>query len=532
MFEALLVGLAGVLYYVLPPQPRWQVQLETGEQVVAVEPVHGRVFTHNNEGVAAIDLFTGRRLGLVFAATGFTYSNLDGFSPDHRYYAVRFDNGRQLAVVDVVTLQAQQIDLQAPGGSDRFTHYVFSPGSEWVAATAQERRYTNSVVAEVATGKVLYRTEPGTYFSGFVPQSNRVVCSTFVGNERQQYVVSVWDLSTGKKLHESPPFFVGFTDSRGLYEEYPRGDSADHRTMIGWLESAEGKPELVAWDVLNNRLQARVPAEVSAHVSHAAVSPDGKLLMLAAGPNGKRLAFVDLTTGTVRKEHQLPARAERLQFCADPTLAACRTRTGEFEFRVSDGELERHTPAGDELWKATPDPAIAYDITVDGERAHLLLEVEFTFHFRDSRTGRVVASSPQRADYCSPPEHQFGRRVLFVRSRVTEGASPVEEFLRQWLPLGDPPDTQIRCIDLATGREGRRVVFPDAPRFQFAEEHGLLATWHSNRNSCEVLACWEVPLRPSWAWVLGPPLGLMALALAREGWRYLRRRRSVPAVPA
>jgi hypothetical protein len=76
----------------------------------------------------------------------------------------------------------------------------------------------------------------------------------------------------------------------------------------------------------------------------------------------------------------------------------------------------------------------------------------------------------------------------------------------------------IAALDLATGGEVGRLKFPDSPRFYFAEAHGLLASWHSERDGREVVSCWEVPLRPPWAW------GLAALALA--GRRSLQRWRN------
>jgi hypothetical protein len=500
VFAALLVSLGATLYQVLLRQPRWQVHLEADERVVLVEGVHGRIFIHDNKGVTALDLFTGRRLGLVFAGTDFTYSNLDGFSPDHRYYPVRFDNGRQLAVVDVVTLQAKQIDLRGPEDNDRFPDIVFSPGSEWLVARVRDEnhRLVKEVAAEAATGKVVFQTEPGISFGPFVPEGKLIIYERSAGRTRQD-AASVWDLATGKKVHDLPPFLAGSLSGRD--DCCPRAWSADGRILIACRESAEGTPELVAWDVLNNRLQARVPAEIAAHATQARVSPDGQLVILATGPDGKRLVFFDLATGAVRKEHRLPARAEAFWF-------------------LPDGELVRDTSAGDELWDATPDPSITYRLTFAGQMGHLLLDGEFTYHFRDSRTGRVVASRPQRADFCWPPEHQFCRRMLFVRSRATGEASSAA-VLRQWLPWGNRPTCQIQWIDLATGDEVGQLDFPESPQFHFAEPHGLLVSWHPQRDGHEV-ACWDVPLRPAWGWVLGLPLGL---ALALAGWRSLQRSR-------
>jgi hypothetical protein len=527
VFAALVVGLAVALYFFLPPQPRWRVHLEADEQVFLVEPVHGRVFTEGDEGVTALDLFTGRRLGLVVAGKRFTRTNQDMFSPDHRYLAVRFDSGRQIAVVDVATLQANRIDLHVPGDKDRVEFRVFSPGSEWLMVRLEDENHhpVKEVVAEAATGKIVLQTERGTYFCGFVPQSNLVV---FVRDvvEMQQYAYSVWDLGTGQMVHETPPFLGDFMDRRGRGTGYPSDRSADRRTLIACRESSEGRPELVAWDILDNRLLARLPAEIWAPSSRAAVSQDGKLLILTASPDGTRLVFFDLTTGTVKKEHRLPVSVQSIRCWDDPTLATCDTADcARLKFRLPDGELVLDSPADGDDWRATPDPAITYRLTFAGLKGHLLLDGEFAFHFRDSRTGRVVAFGPRSTDSRWPPEHQFGRRLLFVRSEVTREASPADE-LRRWLPgSGGRSTSQIDCIDLATGGEVGRLTFPDSPRFHFAEGHGLLASWHRERDGREMVACWEAPFRPGWAWVLGPPLGLVALA----GWRSLRRlRRATP----
>ena len=94
--------------------------------------------------------------------------------------------------------------------------------------------------------------------------------------------------------------------------------------------------------------------------------------------------------------------------------------------------------------------------------------------------------------------------------------------------LVTPPTYRLRSLDLATGRETGRLDFTIAPHFRYCDERQLVLTWDTISRE---MACWDVPFRPPWLWVLGPPLALGAVWYGLRWWR--RRKPKIPqAAPA
>lgn len=517
---AVSAGLAVALCHLLPPQPRWQMHLQKGDVVLAVEPVHGRIFFRDAAGISALDLASGSQLGQVVVGADFTFHSADRFSPNHRHHVVRFDKGRKLGVVDVVTLTSQVIDLSAIKDNDQTPWLTFAPDSAWLAVGIRgENGPAAVVVVDLVSGKVAAETELKSSFGTFLPGNQGIACETTLDQNR--YIVTVWDLATGNKVSSSPPFLASGVDSDNAYRFWPKSWLPDGRTLIACRQSAAGKTELVVWDIVANQLRGLLPVTVSGNSSLLSFAPDGKTLWLTS-PDGKKLIFVDPLTAAVRKEHELPASARYTSASSDSTLMVCETEEGSVLFQLPAGEvLAEWCGASEKQWAFAPELLILYRIDFDGEMGHLLLDGVFTFHFRDPYSQRTVSHGPLPTDSCWPPYHQFYPRMMFVRSALPSRTNSVREFLLRWLPPHEEPTSQVLQVDLATGRTLGRLEFPGTPQFKFSEPAYRLVTWYTDRSGGEVVACWDVPFRPSWTWVLGPPLALFEVAAA---WRWRQAR--------
>jgi hypothetical protein len=65
------------------------------------------------------------------------------------------------------------------------------------------------------------------------------------------------------------------------------------------------------------------------------------------------------------------------------------------------------------------------------------------------------------------------------------------------------------------------------PNFLISDDGHTLIVANPEEKSWQV-QCWNLPLHPPWTWVIGPPLGILLLAIL--AWQ-LKRRRSLHATP-
>jgi WD40 repeat protein len=539
----LLTGLAGFLYVLLPPAPRWRVE---GQRLLTLQseafnPLASSRFQPLLPGrdvlltcggceedtgpVVLRDPRTGQvRRTLVAAENKIDCAEL---SPDGRRLALSLEKH------DVVRL----FDLH--DGTEATTPSLAAVIEDLSFAVDGQTLAVRTIAGQVflvaaATGQVLGETKvPQVRHSSwaFTSDGAYFLCPAFMTPD-QPVGLKVWDMPQKRWA-----FSLEHTDTI-------ENISSDGKTVVGLEALDKAKKQRVLWDLPSRK---RHPLNFSTPDDRIAYhfSADGKTLALSPfpmlpGPQN-RIEFRELPSqrrlSTISPDQRLTSiqmspDGRYLAANADVDIAAGRL----FVYASATGRLLWQRDVPDSLFgDAANPPAFSADgrhlfaLTVDMRQLVLL----------DAGTGEVQASIPLRPWRGEPPESvsmSFSpKRDVCLLSAHWFGPPeqpPLLELLRSWI-LGDPQDEDLRhmyrVMDIAGRRELATATIPERAMTVriaqlTADGHILVASEVMRGNAPATLQPrlegWDLPQRTPWLWVLGPPLALgVLLLLARAGLR-------------
>ena len=333
------------------------------------------------------------------------------------------------------------------------------------------------------------------YHSTFSPDSRRLVTYHEKGKQ-EPFRLVLWDLETFRRLAvlpiEIPPdrSYVKSTfspDSRWLvtWPAYP----GDGRIMETW-DSATGKR------LARHDLGTPWRDLVLGGWRELLVGPDSSCVALAewnheGSPKAVSLKIIvlDMPSGKLRWQRKLPSQASRVHW---------QGSNGDFRF-IGDGNVLLVFSAGQAEWE-----------------------------FLDIRTG-VILNSVRLVDagrmpwiLPGPVTTPDGRRML------THAMIETDSKWTELIPGRPPESTLTLVLDTSTGDELLKLRIEGIAKSHLAPEGDLVLT--NTRWPYHRLQAWPVASRRPWIWIVGIPLGCVAIVLAlRCAWR---RRGKPVATPA
>jgi WD40 repeat protein len=340
------------------------------------------------------------------------------FSPDDKAVAWAVGSGL-ISVRDATTGKLRQ-EFRSPT-SQLISALAFSPGGTVLASAGHMgdliRRWDLSTGKELAP---LPGHKGGVLALAFSPDGKSLASAG------QDKTCRFWDLDSGRER-------AGFK-TRGVAGKYVTF-SGDGKALV-----CVGDGLLFRWDTASGRELAPVPYELDrAGVSHAAISPDGKVLAGATGRGD--ISLWDAETGKVVYRH--PGHTARVRSAAFLPDSRTIVTTGDDRvlrfWDASNGKELRHLDGHQDI-APTPDGKTFASRAADEER---------TVRLFNTGTGQEL----RRLAVVKPPR--------FVRDFVF---SPDGKLLAVGGGCGNGGDQvpPLALRDVASGQEVRRFPNPSA----------------------------------------------------------------------
>jgi hypothetical protein len=512
LIGAAVITLGLVLYYGLPPQPRWSLRgrfvgglMVPGTRTCFMmsagpEEFRGPAFFH--------DLDTGAEVGRVIA-DGRRIYNAD-LSADHRYLAATLDDPRELCCVDLVTRAEKRCAL---------------PNA------------TNYMLRVSRTGALLVLEDP--------PQTT-IVYDTRKLEPLARFENVEWLLAEqgdvfvagplGSGLHDDPPTI------KRLIRVTPQGKtevpfspvgkwfgaSADGRVLIAGVPGPKGRGPLHAWDTISGKHIAAIPGRFVLEHDGAAVHvfADGQAIAALAGDDEVKIEVWNVPRGT-RVRRIEAAGPSMLQWPERDCVVATSLTTAALAFVPPPDRAgwQREWP-GEWLQAAS---AVGPTIRVNGELDRILgLDPEM------GATQFTVPVGPGTPPVLTPGlgTGSSGFALIqeisasrFIVANPGGRGTGVMTGLLDWLGLAGfwGRSATIRVFDRASGNALDTVrvsvsADPDRPIDVKLHPDGDTMIVSRRTDDGTLLECWDIPARRRWGWIIGIPLvfgGVLAMKLGR-----------------
>lgn len=524
-FVFVLAGVAAALYWILPPEPRWERVLEPSTVIDAGDD-RIAVFRPTEDAatgpVQFLDAVTGAEVGR-FLTDGDTMM-ARGQSADGRYFVALVKGSRPFTwrICGIDLLKQCEWRVDAPAGA--FQSAVFSPRCDFAALQLRAPKDAADAYAivDTLTGRIVAQAQlaRGATAVSFADDGGCVALS-YDDGKGVGHIHAV-DTRTGKTaLFDDGRVVAIAPDSRCLI--------ADRGGRGVWV----GDVATGAW---------RCPLEdadnrgfgVNRHgLAFVDVDSDGFIVSLR-----RRGRVGDLIT-TVRSWRGRLRRSGVWRTAGTAGLNPQFSPDGRFALWHAgpDWGLPNHTlydvQTGKPLWQRTlasgPDGSL---FTPDSRRIVLGLSDANSVEVVSAATGATVQTIALPGLIDLEPRLTRDERTLIV------AASPEDHEphwlwakILAWLP--ERPETEpmlLRAFDLESGTALGELWIEDTDEFWLTSgRRSLITVCHEYDDRSQVTATiirgWDMPPQKPLRWVAGGMLvAALVMLLLRFGWRRLRRR--------
>ncbi|MBI3407433.1 MAG: WD40 repeat domain-containing protein [Planctomycetes bacterium] len=521
-----LGALGCILHAALPSLPRWRLHVQGDARPY--------VFWDNARGTVRL---VGHERGcflILDSESGCQEARYDSpesgevigyeFSPDGRY-AVEVNNTSQNRL--------RWIDLD--DNSESFEEFEgeihrtdFSPAGKYLALgismPSQKSDTLELLVLDCKTRvKVLRRTVPELSRPVFLP-GERYLVSAACNEEAGAFVV---DLEKKSEISQLP----------GVCPLYRL--SADGTRLLTERCSVDDLAAL--WDISD----PAAPRRMAIHMDYLAeFTQDGSW---CAGYNldSEKNELWDVRIGT--KEMEFGDLREHFVFSPDSRyLGYLFWPDDEEVFQLIDLQSRRvlwSRPICSEARFSTGCPLCRYETRpafTPNSRFVIIPGVDAAFDVVAASSGELVFQFAPGKRKSGPPEPQISKTGLVLLSselNVDEWAVKSVLSVDAWLEklfgkAGKSPKYALSLIALDTRQEllGLQVE-PDSEAILSPDGHALLITEFDESGTTSI-TCWDIRARRPWRWILGIPLGLLAVTLSARWLLRLRQRRKPQAAAA
>lgn len=398
-----------------------------------------------------------------------------GFSPDGRW-VLTGSNDNTAALWDAATGERVRT---FKGHSSRIDVARFSPDGRRILTACWD---DTARIWDVKTGRTLHvlkRHGRSITDGAFSPDGKRVATSSWDGTAR------VWNVKTGEQIlaidvyttyENADPKLAGGGHLYKIAKGQRHVHAVAFHPLRDWLVTASQHRTLQCWDLKDGRLVRMFPGRRNGvNVGLLAFSPDGRVLMVAAGYSGKPIQFLDSVSGKpIWKTEGNKGFNLRAAFSRDGRLVA----TAAFD-RVSLWDYAARKRIA--TFKTIPSGPVTF--SPDGRRLAVGGD-DLTAHIHDVESGRrllTLEDFPDRPPDAPrpetpPPGHAAG---LFAVRFNPDGTR---------LATGSN-DRTARIWDLATGKT-LRVLWghtryvdhlrfsPDGARLATGDYDGRAMVWN------------------------------------------------------
>ncbi|MCI0376819.1 MAG: WD40 repeat domain-containing protein [Gemmataceae bacterium] len=527
-FLGFLAAIGYAAYVFSAPLPRWQVQgrhyfqspWDDAVLVTADAPPNSTEDKPSWRTFTWWDLHTGDR-----QKTLEEFCSYHVFSNDRSMLAAGM--GKEFWLVDV----AGGRKVVLPGAWDFLSWpsdlCYFSGDGSLLARVG--RKYEDRLghqydllIFDTRTGTLRKKWEKMGFPRGFVAASNCLVYGARTKDE-EQYHLHLWDADVESGITFGP------------YEN-PPGPSPDGRHYLALASFAKPKTvDLI--DLAERRVVLQIPWTDVVECDYD-FSDDGRFLALRGRDKHNGSWTIGLWDLQQRKKlSSFVANSEQTAGVLAPNGTRCALFPGE-SLEMRDSQIQAFevqmldSAAGTVVWKHrfpnlpwgtcrfTADSA-AFVVDVDDHTALAYFNaasgaLEAKVRYFEQLDDITTTSYPEPT---WSPHHRY---VTFQRGGVQK---TLRIPLVKWtIALG--VKSELAVVDVENREQLASLSADEIHACRTIEEGPCLVTCH-RQNGVDYLACWDLPPRRNWLWIIGLPMttgiGLVAIKLGYRRWRIVRK---------
>jgi hypothetical protein len=545
LFTLVLTGLGWGLHILLPPEPRWTMEMGSKSFYSLYDT---KVTTFETQGgllrgpIQFWDMASGRETGRL-ATDGAVFYEV-GYTKNGRFYVglVKGNKGQVDGIRWVDVKERREWDIKVR--LEKFESAQFSPGCD-VAALRQPQPGASEaayVIVDTSAGRILDRFQIPV-----VPPANAGIVPATPDDDLNYLSTS---LREGIFSHDGGFFAITYKAAgkehirlvntrtgKALVLDDSRllSLSEDSRTLVaertgrgGWI-----------WDLALEMWRCRVEGELAPFITF---SPDHRLLACAAHESKKNVpvSFFDVQTGKAlwqihcNEGRSLPGMVpvEYETFSPDSRFFLMTAQPQQWHFQLSLYDVQTKQRLWERTWRDrfantplfTPDSRTVIATFSDAGLVEIIDaesgQSKFTIPIPNpiqldpllSKDGRTLLVDERPG--AQPPSFWSELRERFFAPAFKDPFIYHVYDVETGGELGNVRSEWARSWGLTTDRRSLLLLVPHA---------GLAGFLGQTPNTGATLYCWDIPAAKPLRWVLGVPLGIGLLGLAIAVWRPRRR---------